>query len=142
MLTFNGSGVLLSREISLGQAPNPVQETIKTTVATSKLISICKNLDTDKNTYDVIMQLPDGRQCDFCVGEGSKLLSEQQFLNQLPNPAQKTITAYFAGGHIIHIERSHEVQAGVMPYVVLGHKEGKDYVVSIGPRGAFLGVDQ
>ncbi len=139
---FTESGVLRNEEIFPSQAAADVQATIKATLGDNKLVTLFRNFDPGGGRdYDVFAQTPNGRQVEFCVAESGKLLSKQEFFEDLIPAARKGITDVVGDGQIIHIERSFVDQGGVLPIVVLAHKDGKDLVFSMGPRGRFIGLE-
>lgn len=140
--TLAADGVLLSRELQLTNAPAPVQAAIKEQLADGSLQSVCENIDTEGNTYDIEVKTRAGGKNSFSLAADGKLLSREVTLAEVPPGARKTIEARLGDGRILRIDKSlSEKRAGVLPFEVQGRKAGKPFNFSVGPRGKFLGMD-
>jgi len=139
--TIGPDGSMESREITLAEAPKAVQDAVTTILGKNILVSVDKNFARDGNTYDVVMRPANGRKRDFSLDENGKLLTEQVFLEQLPAAAQKTIAEQIGNGKILHIDKSYELDGGVLPYEIQGEKDGKEFDFRVGPAGRFIGMD-
>jgi hypothetical protein len=87
------------------------------------------------------MTTADGREREFTVGSGGKLLSIEISLEEATPEAQKTIREYIGAAKILRVVKSFEFKKKVLPYEVEAMKDGKPYDFSVGPHGRFLGMD-
>lgn len=139
----NVNGVLSRREISLAEAPGPVQSTVKAQIAGCTLQSIDEDIDSDGNSFDVEALAGDGSRKTFSVAPDGRLLSEGVTLEQVPPAVRKTIAEKIGDGRILAIDKSlFEKRGNVLPYQVQGRKSGRPFNFSVGPRGRFLGMDE
>jgi len=141
-LSISEDGTLLSTEITLAEAPAPVQKTIQTQVSDGELKSVVGLFDDEGTNYDVDVTGKNGHDKGFTVASDGRLLSEQVTLDAVNPAARKTIKAQIGDGTILRIDKALvEKQQGVLPYEVQGRKNGKPFDFSVGPRGKFLGMD-
>ena len=140
--TLATDGALLSRELQLTNAPASVQAAIKEQLADGRLQSVCENVDTEGNTYDIEVKTHDGGKNSFSLAADGKMLGREVTLADVPPGARKTIEAKLGDGRILRINKSlSEKRAGVLPFEIQGRKAGKAFNFSVGPRGKFLGMD-
>ena len=138
--TIADDGTILSAEVDLSETPDAVQKEIAAQLNGGKVESIDECFD-DETNFDVGMTAKDGREKGFTVEMDGSLSSEQVSLDEVPEPAQKTIKNRIGDGKILRIDKSYTKEKGVLPYEVQGRKNGKPFDFSVGPRGRFLGMD-
>jgi len=103
--TMGSDGRLLSREISLDEAPPAVQKTIKTQLGQGTIESIEKSFEDGEISFDVEMKKKDGAESSFNVAPDGKLTCAQIALAEIPGPARKTIEAHVGNGKLGDIYR-------------------------------------
>lgn len=136
-------GKTLSIEISLAEAPEPVQKVIKDKIGADKLKTLTKSFDEDGITFDILVAEAGNAEKSFLVSVAGKLLSEQVSLAGVPAAARKTIMEKIGGGKLLRIDKSlFEKKDGVLPYEVHARKDGKPFDFSVGPKGRFFGMDE
>lgn len=138
--TIADDGTLESAEVALSETPDAVNKKITAQIADGKLESVDENFE-DATNYDVTFTTKDGREDGFTVELDGSLSSEQVVLDEIPAPAQKTIKNQIGDGKILRVDKSFVKEKGVLPFVVLGRKDGRPFNFSVGPRGRFLGMD-
>jgi uncharacterized membrane protein YkoI len=138
--TIAGDGTILSAEVALSETPDAVQKEIAARLNGGKAESIDENFN-DETNFDVGLTAKDDREKSFTVEMDGSLSSEQVSLDEVPEPAQKTIKNRIGDGKILRIDKSYTKEKGVLPYEVQGRKNGKPFDFSVGPHGRFLGMD-
>jgi uncharacterized membrane protein YkoI len=139
--TVGLDGKLVSQQISLEEAPVPVKKTIQTRLAGGKLGDIYRTFEDGAVAYYVEFSR-DGKQRDFSVGPNGKLESTRMFLSEIPTEAQATIQDKIGKGAILRIDKVFPHKQGSPPYEIEGRKDGRPFNFSVGPKGAFLGMDE
>jgi len=104
--TVAQDGTLLSVEVTLGETPAEVRQTIQSELDGSGPDSIDKNLDGTDISYDVEGPGADGNEIDFTVDEDGTLLSRQVALNDTPGAVHRTIAARLNGGKVEMIDEN------------------------------------
>lgn len=135
------NGKLESTQIDLTEAPPAVQAAITKEAGNGQISEVVKSFEDNAVYYDVTVNR-DGKDRDFTVAEGGKLESRQVFLNELPPPAQTSVQRTIGAGKLLRIDQVFDKKKGVFPFEVESLVDGKPYDFSIGPKGAFLGIDQ
>ena len=133
-------GTLVSVEVTLLETPLAVQKTIQIQVGQGTLGSIDKSFDEDGVFYDFSVT-HDGKDREFSVAENGKLESRQVFLSELSPAVQKTIQQHIGDGKLLRIDQVFE-KKGAFSFEIEGVKDGKPFDFSVGPKGAFLGMDE
>lgn len=98
--TVAQDGTLLSVEVTLGETPAEVRQTIQSELNGSGPDSIDKNLDGTEVSYDIEGPGADGKEIDFTVDEDGTLSSRQIPLNDTPGAVQKTIATQLNGSKV------------------------------------------
>lgn len=106
--TVAQDGMLLSTEITLGETPAAVRQTIQSELNGSGPDSIDKNFDGADISYDVEGPDPsaDGKEIDFTVDEDGTLSSREVTLDGTPDAIQKTIANQLDGGKVETIDEN------------------------------------
>ena len=138
--TVAADGKLESVQVALEETPAAVQKTIAAQVGKATLGDVFKTFDDDGISYDATVT-EKGRDRDFTVAENGRLVSRQVFLAELPPPAQKTIAESIGNGKVLRIDHVFEKKKGVFPFEIEGRRDGQAFDFSVGPKGAFLGMD-
>ena len=139
--TVGLDGKLLSLQISLEEAPAPVKHTIRTRLAGGKLEDIYRTFEDGAVSYYVEFNR-EGKQRDFSVAPNGKLESTHVFLSEISPAAQETIQNKIGKGRVVRIDKVFDRKQGVLPYEIEGLKDGRPFNFSVGPNGAFLGMDE
>lgn len=134
------SGKLESVQVNIEETPPAVQTALGAEVGKGQLKEVFKSFDDKAVYYDVTVNR-DGRDREFTVAESGKLDSRQVFLLELPPVVQSSIQRTIGMGKLLRIDQAFEMKKGGFLYEVEGLVNGKPYDFSIGPKGAFLGVD-
>jgi len=134
------NGKLESTQVDLAETPPAVQATITKEAGNGQLGEIIKSFEDNAIYYDVTFNR-DGKDRDFTVAESGKLESRQVFLAELPPPAQASVQRTIGAGKLLRIDQVFDKKKGVFPFEVESLVDGKPYDFSIGPKGAFLGID-
>jgi len=134
------SGKLESVQVDLTETPPPVQAAIAKEAGNGQVKEVVKSFEDNAVFYDVTVNR-DGKDRDFTVAEGGKLESRQVFLAELPPPAQSSVQRVIGAGKLLRIDQVFDKKKGVFPFEVESLVDGKPYDFSIGPKGAFLGID-
>ncbi len=140
--TVADDGTILSREITLAEAPDAVQKTINEKLEGGKVTSIDENFDDDGTNFDVSVTASDDLKKSFNVLANGTFASERVPLADVPPRARATIKDHIGDGTVLRVDKSFIKERGVDPYEVEGRKDGKPFDFSVGPRGKFLGMDQ
>jgi uncharacterized membrane protein YkoI len=140
--TVADDGTILSREITLSEAPEAVQKTINEKLEGGKVTSINENFDDDGTNFDVSVTASDDLKKSFNVLADGTFASERVPLVDVPPRARATIKDHIGDGTVLRVDKSFVKERGVDPYDVEGRKDGKPFDFSVGPRGKFLGMDQ
>jgi hypothetical protein len=135
------NGKLESTQIDFSEAPPAVQATITKEAGNGQVSEVVKSFEDNAVFYDVTVNR-DSKDRDFTVAEGGKLESRQVFLNELPPPAQTSVQRTIGAGKLLRIDQVFDKKKGVFPFEIESLVDGKPYDFSIGPKGAFLGIDQ
>jgi len=135
------SGALNSVGVTLEETPPAVQATVTREVGNAQLKEISKTVEDDGVYYDVTINR-NGVDRDFSVAANGRLDSRQVFLSEIPPPAQATIQRTIGNGTLVRIDLMFEKIRNVFPFEVEGVVNGKTLYFNVGPKGAFLGVDQ
>jgi uncharacterized membrane protein YkoI len=139
--TLDEDGTLLSKEITLGETPPPVQEAVRKKAAGNPVERIEEIFDAEI-TFEITITSSGGEK-SFTAATNGVVLTEQVALENIPQPARKTIRQQIGEGKILRIDRSLvEKKMGVLPFQVQGRKDGKPFDFSVGPKGRFLGKDE
>jgi uncharacterized membrane protein YkoI len=133
------NGKLESIQIALEEAPLAVRAAIKTE-AKGEIKEVIKSFEDNAVFYDATVNR-NGKDRDFTVAESGKLESRQVFMEELPGPAQSSVQRTIGAGKLLRIDQVFDKKKGVFPFEVESLVDGKPYDFSIGPKGAFLGVD-
>jgi len=103
--TLAENGTLLSLEIALADSPAPVQKILKGMIGTGTLDSIEKNLDGEDPTFDISIVNYNGKDNDFTLDAGGKMISQKMELTEAPDGIQGTIKAQVGANTIDDIEK-------------------------------------
>jgi uncharacterized membrane protein YkoI len=134
------NGKLESYQIALEEAPAAIQAAIAKEAGTGQVKEVIKSFEDKAVYYDVTVNR-DGKDRDFTVAESGKLESRQVFLPELPAAAQTSVQRTIGAGKLLRIDQIFDKKKGVFPFEVESLVDGKPYDFSIGPKGAFLGLD-
>lgn len=135
------SGKLQSVQVALPETPPAVQAAILKEAGDGQVQDISKTFDDGAVFYDVSVNRG-GQDRDFSVAENGRLESRQVFLPELSPAAQGTVLQSIGNGKIRRIDQVFDKKKGVFPFEVEGLKDGKPFDFSVGPKGAFLGMDE
>ncbi|MGH7978768.1 MAG: hypothetical protein ACREE6_05290 [Limisphaerales bacterium] len=122
--TVAQDGTLLCVEVTLGETPVEVQQTIPSQLKGGSLESIDKNLGDEDLSYDVEGTAKDGTEADFTVDEDGTLSSRQVTPAETPDAVQKTIAARLNGGKLESIDENFD-------------DDGTDFDVSVTTSAGF-----
>lgn len=134
-------GKLQQVQVTLAEVSTAARKTIESHAGQSKLGDIFKIFDDSGVSYDIEMT-QGGKEREFSVAESGKLESREVFLSELSAAAAATVKEKIGNGKILRIDEIFTKRAGVFPFEVEGHKDGKAFNFSVGPKGRFLGMDE
>jgi hypothetical protein len=140
-LTVLENGQLDSIEVDLTETPPAVQATVAKESAGGQVKSVEKTFDDKAVFYDVTINRG-GVNRDIEVAENGKVESRQVFLSEVPPAVQNTIQQTLGPAKLRSIDQVFEKKKGGSVFEVEAVKEGKTFVFSVGPKGAFLGMEQ
>jgi uncharacterized membrane protein YkoI len=139
--TVDEDGTLSSREITLAESPDAVQETIASELNGGKVETIDENFDADGTNFDVTVTTMGGPETSFNVDADGTMKSKEVGLDDVPARARTTIRNRIGDGTILRVDKSFVRRDNVLPFEVEGRKDGKPFDFSVAPRGRFLGMD-
>ncbi len=140
-LSIAEDGTLLSREVSLEEAPAEVQKTIKTQIAGGELGRIDQTFDAGEVTFDVEYADKSGKGTAFSVAPSGKLLSVDVDLKDTPAEVQQTIKDKVGAGKVTGVSKVFGAKKGAVHYEVQSEVDGKPLDFRVGAKGKFLGTD-
>jgi uncharacterized membrane protein YkoI len=140
-LTVLENGQLDSIEVDLTETPPAVQATVAKESAGGQVKSVEKTFDDKAVFYDVTINRG-GVNRDIEVAENGKVESRQVFLTEVPPAVQNTIQQTLGPAKLRSIDHVLEKKKGGSTFEVEAVKDGKSFVFSVGPKGAFLGMEQ
>jgi uncharacterized membrane protein YkoI len=140
-LTVLENGQLDSIEVALTDTPPAVQATVAKEAAGGQVASVEKTFEDKAVFYDVTINRG-GVNRDIEVAENGKMESRQVFLAEVPPAVQNTIQQNLGPARLRSIDQVFEKKKGGSAFEVEAVKEGKTFVFSVGPKGAFLGMEQ
>jgi uncharacterized membrane protein YkoI len=130
--TLAENGTLLSLEISVADAPAPVQKALMGRIGTGTLDSIEKNLDPDGTTFDISLLTKDGKDSDFTLDGDGKVISQRIELTEAPDAVRQAIKAQAAGSTIEDIEKVFNEDDTITYEVALTNKDGLERSFTVG----------
>jgi len=134
------NGKLASVQVNPEETPPAVQAAIATEVGKGQLQEVFKSMEDNAIYYDVTVNR-DGKDREFTLTEAGKLDSRQVFLAELSPAVQSSIQRIIGQGRLLRIDQVFEMKKGGFPYEVESVVNGKPFDFTIGPKGAFLGVN-
>ena len=147
--TVAQDGTLLSTQVTLGETPAAVRQTIQSELNGSGPDSINKNLDGADISYDIEGPDPDpgadGKEIDFTVDEDGTLSSREVALAKSPDAVQKTIASQLNGGKVETIDENFD-DDGTNFDVTVTTTEGRDTSFNVDAEGTMtskeVGLDE
>jgi uncharacterized membrane protein YkoI len=136
--TVDADGTLSSVEVTLADAPAPVQKTIKTLAAGDGLEGIDKNMDDSEVTYDVEV-MTNGQEKDFTLADDGTLLSSEVALNETPDAVQKTIQTRVGDGKLESVDKNFD-DDGITYDVEMTTKAGREKDFTVAADGTLSSV--
>lgn len=135
------NGKVESIQVAPAEVPPVVMATITKEAGSDPIQEIIKSFEDDAVYFDVTISRG-GQDRDFTVAESGKLESRQVFLGELSGQTRATVQRTIGGGKLLRIDQVFDKKKGVFPFEVESVIDGKSYDFSVGPKGAFLGVDE
>jgi uncharacterized membrane protein YkoI len=139
-LTVLENGQLDSIEVALTETPPAVQTTVIREATGAQVVSVDKTFDDKAVFYDVTINRG-GVERDIEVAENGKVESRQVLLTEVPPAVQNTIQQTLGPAKLRSIDQVFEKKKG-SAFEVEAVKDGKTFAFSVGPKGAFLGMEQ
>jgi len=103
--TLDSNGALTSVQLGLEEVPAPVRKVIEDHSAQGQAGDIFKLIENGEISYSAELQ-HEGKSREIVAAADGKLESLQKFLNELPEPARKTIREKAGSGKILRIDKS------------------------------------
>jgi len=127
-------------ELSLSEAPGPVQKTIRSHLGKGTLEEVSKVHDEDQVSFEAEIN-KDGKAITLTIGPHGRLLSEEQevSLKEVPEPVQKSIKANLGAAQLASITKV--IEGRDTTYEVEASKNGKELSFAVAGDGKFLGFD-
>jgi uncharacterized membrane protein YkoI len=138
--SIDAAGKLTRLQIGLEALPAAVRKTIDANLHGGVLVEAYKLIDDADISYEGEVER-DGKNHELVVAADGKLESLELTMAEVTGPARKTIDEKVGNGKILRIDKTFELQQGVMPYEIEARKDGKIIRFSVGPRGRFLGME-
>jgi uncharacterized membrane protein YkoI len=139
--TVDEDGTLSSRQITLAETPDAVQQTIAAQLSGGKVKTIDENFDDDGTNFDVTVATSAGPEISLNLAADGTMMSKEVSLDDVPARARATIENRIGDGTILRVDKSFIRRDNVLPFEVEGRKDGKQFDFSVAPRGRFLGMD-
>jgi hypothetical protein len=133
-------GKLDSIQVELAETPAAVQATIAKEAAGGQVQEIYKTFDDKAVFYDVTINRG-GVNRDIEVAENGRVESRQVFPSEIPPAVQNTIQQSIGSGKLRSINQVFEKKKGGSDFEVEAVKDGKSISFTVGPKGAFLGME-
>jgi len=101
------NGQLLSLQVSLAEAPEPVRKTIQARVGNGTIDDLYWAIEDEEVIY-VVETTQNGKEHSFSVGADGEFLSSTVALSETPVPVQNAIKRQLGDGRLGEIERSED----------------------------------
>jgi len=131
--TVDADGGLVSIEIALEDAPEPVRKAIQQQLGGGKLESIEKTFDDGAVAYDVDMMTASSVARSFTLTADGKLERIQIALEEIPEAVRKTIETHSSGGKLNDLYRVFD--EGRLCYEANFVRDGRDRDFDVAPDG-------
>jgi len=105
--TVGPEGQLLDKEVFMNELPAALRKAIKTKAGTAVIGDIDRSYEDAESTYSIEITA-DGKTRSFTLDEKGKLVDEEVFLPELPQPFQTAVRKETAGATIDEITRSYD----------------------------------
>jgi uncharacterized membrane protein YkoI len=136
--TVGEDGTLMSVEVTLDEAPIPVQRTIKAQVGAGTIENVEKSFEDDEITYDVDMKSKDGVERSFSVALDGQLQAMQMLLEETPAAVRKTIESSLGTAKLEDI--FHIFEGSETSYYIEVRRDGKLRDFSVTENGKLQSV--
>jgi uncharacterized membrane protein YkoI len=138
--SLDDGGKLSSVQLAPQELPPAVQASMVKEIDPAKIKDIEKTFDDNTVLYEITFD-KDGVERAITYEESGRMESRQVLLTEVPPPVQNTIKQSVGPGQVVGIEHVFEKKKGASSFEVEAAKDGKTFYFSVGPKGAFLGME-
>jgi len=141
-LSLAEDGKWYSLELSLADAPGPVQKTIRTHLGKKGALGeLARVHDEGELYYEADITL-ESRAITLTIGPHGRVLSEEEEVNlkDVPATVQKAITSNLGGARLATITKVTEGRE--ITYEIEATKNSKELNFAVAGNGEFLGYDE
>jgi uncharacterized membrane protein YkoI len=141
-LSVAEDGKWYSLELSLGDAPGPVQKTIRNHLGKRGSLDELARVHDDGDLYYEAEIILDTREITLTIGPRGRVLSEEEEVNfkDVPAAVQKAINSNLGGARLATITKVTEGRE--ITYEIEATKNSKDLNFAVAANGEFLGFDE